>query len=94
MDAHVKPIEVPRPDGTVYRTDSIPFYVDFVPLHLTSDSVILKEVCNLQKNICAGVQTWYNRNTLEELVTQDPNSVTLFTPPKRLSEIGSGSAEE
>ena len=94
LDAHVKPIEVPRPDGTVYRTDSIPFYVDFVPLHLSADSVILKEVCNLQKNICDGVQTWYNRNTLEELVTQDPDSVSLFTPPKRLSEIGSDSTEE
>ncbi|MGC6533584.1 MAG: hypothetical protein ACON34_11350 [Flavobacteriales bacterium] len=89
LDAHVKPIAVPRPDGTVYHTDSIPFYVDFVPLHLTADSVILKEVCNLQKSICDGVQTWYNRNTLEELVRQDPDSVTLFTPPKRLKEIGS-----
>ena len=87
LDAHIKPIEVPRPDGSIYRTDSISFHVDFVPLYLHVDSVILKEVCSLQKNLCDGVQTWYNRSTLEDLLSQHPDSLTLFTPPRLLNKI-------
>lgn len=83
----VKPgYSTPTPNGEDVVVDSVWMDLQFRPLFISADSLILKEICSPEKRLCDGVMTWYNAITLEEMLTKPQEETTAyklsFTPNK------------